>query len=331
MPGFKDYSSYIGQKFGLLTLEEIIPERKNGRVMGRFRCECGNETFKPASKTIQLLYKSCGCLTTSHPKSKKRTCLTKEHRVELGEKYKGGAMASELAREYGLSRNSTLDIIDKLGITRHTQSYSTRNANKIDRGIEVNDFAFSGPIDEAMAYWIGFMMADGRMLEPNLVSIILKDHEHVHKLRDFLGSTHAIGIIERDGGSKSYSQLQLHSTQMYNDLCSYGVVPRKSLIAVPPESLMDDRHFWRGVIDGDGSVTIDGPSHWKYIVKVVRLCGTAGICNGLLSHINGNILDFECHNKLYYHGPKTCEISIYGKKAAVLAEYFYKDAMVFSR
>jgi hypothetical protein len=41
-------------------------------------------------------------------------------------------------------------------------------------------------------------------------------------------------------------------------LQKYGLIPNKTPVAYAPDELKENRHFWRGVIDGDGYVGIPG-------------------------------------------------------------------------
>lgn len=60
----KNHSALIGQKFGRLTVVEIVPFPRNNKV--RCTCECGGEvtTFIYLLKRGDV--KSCGCMKTPH-------------------------------------------------------------------------------------------------------------------------------------------------------------------------------------------------------------------------------------------------------------------------
>lgn len=51
-----------GQKFSRLTAIEPTMERRNGRIMWRFMCECGNEILAQGSSVALGNTRSCGCL-----------------------------------------------------------------------------------------------------------------------------------------------------------------------------------------------------------------------------------------------------------------------------
>lgn len=50
------------KKFGKLTVLEITPERKNGSVVWKCQCDCGNIAYITASNLKNELTKSCGCI-----------------------------------------------------------------------------------------------------------------------------------------------------------------------------------------------------------------------------------------------------------------------------
>lgn len=51
-----------GQKFGLLVALEPTEQRKNGSVVWKCKCDCGNITYKTAAVLKSNLTKSCGCI-----------------------------------------------------------------------------------------------------------------------------------------------------------------------------------------------------------------------------------------------------------------------------
>lgn len=51
-----------GQKFGRLTVLYELPERKNGKIQWRCRCDCGNEKDVLSTSLTSGHTQSCGCL-----------------------------------------------------------------------------------------------------------------------------------------------------------------------------------------------------------------------------------------------------------------------------
>lgn len=113
---------------------------------------------------------------------------------------------------------------------------------------------------EEQAYWLGFLSADGWIGGDRIVGIGLarRDREHLQKFLDFVECDGAICDSKANCNGRSYetSSASVTSRSMVSCLATHGVVPRKSLTLKPwggPQHLM--RHYWRGIIDGDGSVS----------------------------------------------------------------------------
>lgn len=132
----------------------------------------------------------------------------------------------------------------------------------------IDDHAFSEMTPDA-AYWVGFLMADGGITRRQgfsaeiRVSLKEGDLAHVEAFRAFVGSTHT---IVRYPKTKAWA-VSVSSNQIADDLEKYGVTPQKSFTAQVKCGLALDRNFWRGVIDGNGSLYPNNPTH-------VNLCGS---------------------------------------------------------
>ena len=112
-------------------------------------------------------------------------------------------------------------------------------------------------MSEHSAYILGLMVADGciRVRRDFLYTIQFtsKDIELVDYVRRQWKSTAKI----YEHSSRGTHNLQVHSKMMVNDLAALYVVPRKTFkTQYPPIASNLDRHFIRGVLDGDGCVHI---------------------------------------------------------------------------
>ena len=66
------------------------------------------------------------------------------------------------------------------------------------------------------------------------------------------------------------AELVLSSVQMVESLIRLGVTPRKSLTVEPwngPDGLM--RHYWRGMVDGDGTIVRTDLERDKWQVRLI--------------------------------------------------------------
>ena len=120
---------------------------------------------------------------------------------------------------------------------------------------EINHHTFSEINSEESAYWLGFLYADGWVMDTNSVGLALKksDLPHIEKYKSFLKYN---GRTYENSNAVS---IQFRNQTIANDLKRLGCVPRKSLNLkfpttdqIPAEYMT---HFIRGYFDGDGSIT----------------------------------------------------------------------------
>lgn len=114
-------------------------------------------------------------------------------------------------------------------------------------------------ITDETAYWIGFLFADGSVIrsqgETPRVQLRLSevDAEHVIKLRSFLRSTHTIALSPPGHfgqyATRASVRLSVTSERLAKRLLDLGRYdgPIAHELTVSP-------HFWRGIVDGDGTI-----------------------------------------------------------------------------
>ena len=82
----------------------------------------------------------------------------------------------------------------------------------------------------------------------------------------------------------------MSSRRIVDDLGRHGVVPRKTLAGVPAsDALAAHPDFWRGMIDGDGTV---GLARGKY-GPVLSLCGSPAIMAQFADFLSVALNDFR--------------------------------------
>lgn len=184
--------------------------------------------------------------------------VTAAQRLELIERYKAGSSIHLLARDYAASRKF-------ISYTLAASGIEVRNCDDAmlllsRHPVRHDAFSFAEESEEA-AYWVGFLMADGCVSHQGatdkygwyvIVQISECDRSHLESLRDFLGAKAELRtVIESRGRTRPAVRLTVCSKPLADDLGRYGVVPRKAK-TTRIQILENDRHFWRGVIDGDG-------------------------------------------------------------------------------
>lgn len=169
------------------------------------------------------------------------------------EGYLAGESTHALAERFNCVRSTISRTIKRSGASMRTV------AERVPRLPCRHDAFARAEDDPDAAYWVGVLMSDGCIgSAASTRYVILKlsevDRGHVEAFRMFLQAKHRILKQEHHrGNTRPMYGLSVGSAQLVNDLARYGVVPRKTKSA-KVQLLADNRHFWRGVIDGDGSL-----------------------------------------------------------------------------
>jgi hypothetical protein len=132
---------------------------------------------------------------------------------------------------------------------------SNRPVRETQNRLNIDKKVFS-EINNESAYWLGFLMADGCVLQRDGHSDEIKLHlaerdlDHIKKFKSFLNSEHKIRH-NTNGDNNSY-RFSFHSNIISYDLQQYGIIPNKTNGTTIHPLLRANKHFWRGMIDGDG-------------------------------------------------------------------------------
>lgn len=156
------------------------------------------------------------------------------------------------------------------------------------RRYSLNQEAFATESEEA-SYWTGFLMADGSILKGNEVRLTLADRDiwHLEKFKTFLNSGRPIYRVKaRHMGKIPYmgspsAIVSVCSKRLCDDLAERGVIRNKTFRTTPGR-FVDDRHFWRGIIDGDGCIGFTKPIK-NY--PSIQLVGSFDIVMGFVNFV----------------------------------------------
>ena len=131
-----------------------------------------------------------------------------------------------------------------------------------------------------MAYVLGFFLADGSLTKSkrgnHYFSFYSADRDLLLMIREAMGSAHR--VARRSTESGTVYRIQIGSKEMFEDLESLGLTPRKTNRLVLPN--VPDKFFAsfvRGYFDGDGNVwmgTINNKR--KKPTKVIQVSFTSG-------------------------------------------------------
>jgi len=190
--------------------------------------------------------------------------------------YMTGLSITSVARELNIGRTSCWNALRRRSLARDNTS--------IPRLV---DHTFFDTIDtEAKAYWLGFLTADGHVNDRSVrLQLANKDTAHIHLFAKALGSTHS---ISSSGGK---SQIAISSRKLATSLQLLGFDTNKTETAHPVTLAPQlERHYWRGLVDGDGSVSwLTSTRHRGGRMAWVRLVGTAKIVDGFTAFVNKTI------------------------------------------
>ncbi len=168
-------------------------------------------------------------------------------------------------------------------------STDDRPTGNYDRLYALDEHYFDQIDTPDKAYWLGFIAADGCVLERGTLAVCLAtvDEAHLETLRTALRTDSPVRRYTAKSGKREGTQkatLFVCSRHMTDALISHGITPRKSLTLQAwngPEHLM--RHYWRGLVDGDGTV-ITGRNRWQ-----VSLVGSKSVVHGFADWVRGVI------------------------------------------
>lgn len=181
--------------------------------------------------------------------------LTTAQEAEITARYLTGDQTGDIASDFDISRSLVLDTLWRNGVAARDHSAARTKLAVRHDALDV--------LTPDAAYWCGFIFTDGtvtrRPRRSPVVAVVLqaRDRGHLVKLRDFLGSEHAITPIApapvtiSAGQGTGAFRLAIPSQRLAERLTSLG----RYGPAVAPE-LAASRDFWRGCIDGDGTVSV---------------------------------------------------------------------------
>ena len=169
--------------------------------------------------------------------------------------YMQGISASAITKKYKIQYNTIKKIIENKGSKMRSHSQANRRYT-------FNHNFFENIDSEQKAYYLGFILTDGYVGEKDIVFELKSIDKHIiETFVTVINGTNKIHKIIRRGNFFSKrgcitSRLNFRSEKMIDDLKNLGIKRGKTYkinIPVLPDYL--ERHFWRGVLDGDGYVS----------------------------------------------------------------------------
>jgi hypothetical protein len=232
--------------------------------------------------------------------------------------YTIGMSMVEVGLKYGKSAGSICNLFKRRGL-------ETRGSGK--RKHSMNELFFEKIDNEQKAYILGFIFADGHVGEKVVAFKIKKnDVDILEKINAAIESKYPITGNE-------YLSLRFYSPKMAANLKSIGLIPRKTWNMpshIPVEENLI-KHFFRGLIDGDGSVTIFYSKKEKKHKLSISLTGGdesfLKLCDFIISqNINCNTKKIM---KTKNNWGNSYMVKWHDRQALNLCEWLYKDANIY--
>ena len=165
----------------------------------------------------------------------------------------------EIGLETGIGRDTVLKILLEYGITPRPYT----GDRSMVRRIRNFDFEFFDRRNISVAYWAGFLMADGHINVGNTGGATLvcyvkgSDTDHIQQFYDDINYQEPLKFRK-----EGYVGFDLHYSKFPEQLRPWGIIPLKTKNFIAPTCVTDKLlpHYLRGWIDGDGSVYRYGQS-----------------------------------------------------------------------
>lgn len=183
---------------------------------------------------------------------------------------------------------------------------------------------------EEKAYWIGFLTADGCVNDKQLLIRLAEvDILHIEKFKKFFGVDYKISkTISNLNGKKFIGyEYRISSKKFVSSLYKHNLVPRKSFTTEIPNSIPNElmSHFIRGLIDGDGSLSISNNKLHFSLISSVIICEQ--VQNILIEKCNLNKTKLEIKK---FKGGILAIIHYCGnKQVARIIKFLYSNASIY--
>lgn len=166
------------------------------------------------------------------------------------------------------------------------------------------------------AYIVGLLQADGsNQRGRGIVCITLKrsDSGLLSAVADEMGASRPL-CSDGHGNPK----LMIQNRALSDGLARWGVVSPKTHTAATHPDLLRDRDYWRGLVDGDGSLCVDAGGR-----RLLSLVGAEAICGEFLSFARGHgaglRVNVRPHRRIF-------SVHLSGREAETVARVLYADA-----
>jgi hypothetical protein len=239
------------------------------------------------------------------------------------DQYQDGLGCTSICKKFNVNFCTVLNILRRNDIP-------IRNMRESKRMYYYNESFFEIIDTEEKAYWLGFILTDGCISVRNEwkkdLTITIKDKGHLEKfVKSINGNNKICQVIKKDGCK--YVNLSIRCQKMVDDLIQLGITPRKSMTVIVPHILHHlYKHFWRGVIDGDGTMGFYvNKQRYNHKCFKLGLVGNLFIIESFRKYVKETLgIDLPIGKCKTIFETKTTN-----KKALKISTHLYRGATVF--
>lgn len=210
---------------------------------------------------------------------------------EVIKKYNNGDSIRSLSKENHIDQNKLKEILNNFNVVFRNPSQRCEKMAKDENYFDILD-------DQNKLYILGLLYADGcNHINRYMITLSLKEEDKyiLEKIKVLMKSEREIKDVINKTYNRNYPTLIISNKKLSLRLAELGMVQNKSLILTYPNFLINNemfRHFLRGYIDGDGSISCSIRDNNKYNIGITIL-GTFDFLN----HIQAKLIELFGINK----------------------------------
>jgi DNA invertase Pin-like site-specific DNA recombinase len=234
-------------------------------------------------------------------------------------KYNNGISSEVIAEELGINGTTVCRILK-------VNNIKIRPATENKRQYPLNKAWLDNIDSEEKAYYLGLMWSDGNVFTEGggfKLGFKTEDKYILDHLSDIL--YFGVNHVSQDGDN--FEKLEIYSIEMAARLIELGCMPDKTFKTRFPQWLSPElqRHFIRGLIDGDGCISVACNK------PVVDFTGTSEIIEDLAKILKENLdIEFGTEKRHKERDNNITAMRLYGyNKIDKFLNWIYKDATIY--
>lgn len=203
----------------------------------------------------------------------------------------------EIKRKYKTSWETISKICTEVGVWNQEERLSYQQAKSSYNQRNVKNNPFEDLDNRDVQYWLGMLATDGALSNNRItLSLDSKDDQHIMKFKSFINCNLPVKYIRNKKYNSSMCAFQFRSKPVFDYLHSIGITVNKSFTLDLKIPITWD--LLRGIIDGDGSITIFKSKKGKSFCAIDISTVSKKFAFQLHDFINDN--NINC--KLYFYG-----------------------------